>query len=120
LLLLLNTGGKVSQLLPFLRDMGFDAVHPVDPSFNDIYEVRERWQDKLAIVGNLPTALLARGNASRIESRVRDYCIRLAPGGGYILSSSGKITEDIPAANFVAMTRAVHKFGRYCALGSEA
>jgi LacI family transcriptional regulator len=119
-LLLLHTGGKVSQLLPILRDMGFDAVHPIDPSFNDIYEVRKRWQGKLAIVGNVPTALLARGDADRIEARVRDYCMRLAPGGGYVLSSSGKITEDIPAANFVAMTMAVHKFGRYRSLGSGA
>lgn len=120
LLLMMHSGGKVSQLVPFLRDMGFDAIHPVDPSFDDIYEVRKRWQGKVAIVGNVPTALLARGDPDRIEARVREYCIRLAPGGGYVLSSSGNITEDIPAANFVAMTMAVHKFGRYRALGSEA
>ncbi len=119
-LLLMHTGGKVSQVLPILRDLGFDGVHPVDPRFNDIFEIRERWKGKLAIVGNLPTALLARGSRDRIQDRVREHCIRLAPGGGYVLSSSGRVSDRIPPANLVAMTEAVHKYGRYAALGRVA
>lgn len=118
-LLLMHTGGKVDQILPFLSDMGFHAIHPVDPRFNDIFEVRTHWRGKLAILGNLPGALLARGTRERIEDRVREYCARLAPGGGYVLSSSGEITKDVPPANLVTMARAVHKYGRYGALGIE-
>jgi hypothetical protein len=119
-LLLMHTGGKVDQILPILRDMGFDGVHPVEPEFNNIYDVRKQWAGRLAIVGNMPTALLARGNRHRIQNRVREYCARLAPGGGYVLSSSGIISRDIPPANLVAMARAVHRYGRYGSLGDEA
>jgi uroporphyrinogen decarboxylase len=115
----MHTGGKVNQILPLLADIGFDAIHPVDPRFNDIFEIRQHWQGKLALVGNVPGPLLVRGTRERIEDRVREYCAKLAPGGGYVLSSSGKITKDIPPANLVTMTRAVHKYGRYGALGIE-
>lgn len=118
--LLMHTGGKVDQILPLLSDMGFNAIHPIDPRFNDIFEIRQHWHGKLAVLGNIPSALLARGTRERIEDRVREYCARLAPGGGYVLSSSGKINKDIPPANLVTMTRAVHKYGRYGSLGFEA
>jgi LacI family transcriptional regulator len=116
-LLLMHTGGRVDPVLPILRDMGFDGIHPVKPEFNDIFEVRERWRGKMAIVGNVPTALLARGSVHRIEERVREYCRRLAAGGGYVVSTSGAITQEIPPVNLVALTTAVHKYGRYGSLG---
>ncbi len=115
----------MQQILPILYDLGFNAVHPVEPEYNDIFEVRECWRGRLAIVGNLPTALLARGSVERIEERVREYCVRLAPGGGYVMSSSGKITPEGPSGgdilppNLVATSRAVHKYGRYGSLGQE-
>ena len=119
-LLLMHTSGKVNHVLPILHEVGFDGIHPLDPRFNDIFELREQWRNKIALIGNIPVALLARGNEHRIEQRVREYCSRLAPGGGYVLSSSGPITKEIPPANLVAMTRAVHKYGRYGRLGRAA
>jgi LacI family transcriptional regulator len=115
-LLLMHTGGKVNQILPVLQEIGFAAVHPIQPEYNDIFELRNQWRGKLSLVGNLPTALLVRGTRDRIEARVRNYCATLAPGGGYVFSSSGPITTSIPPANVVAMTRAVHRHGRYATL----
>ena len=119
-LLLMHTSGKVSHVLPILRELGFDGIHPLDPRFNDIFELRHQWKDKMALIGNIPVALLVRGDEYRIEQRVKLYCQRLAPGGGYVLSSSGPITKEIPPANLVAMTRAVHKYGRFGQLGRAA
>jgi uroporphyrinogen decarboxylase len=118
-LLMMHTSGKIDQLLPLVHDMGFDAVHPIEPECNDIFAIREAWVGKLALVGNVSTELLARGSKEEIEEKVREYCLRLAPGGGYVLSSSGSITEAIPPDNLVTMTQAVHKYGRYGALGLE-
>jgi uroporphyrinogen-III decarboxylase len=71
----------------------------------------------MAFIGNIPTVLLARGSQSEIEERVREYCIELGPGGGYVLGSSTSIMDGIPPKNFVAMIQAVHKYGRYGSLG---
>ena len=119
-LLLMHTSGKVNHVLPILREVGFDGIHPLDPRFNDIFELRKQWKNRMALIGNIPVALLARGDEHRIEQRVKEYCQRLAPGGGYVLSSSGPITKEIPPANLVAMTRAVHKHGRFGQLGQAA
>jgi hypothetical protein len=119
-LLLMHTRGKVDDLLPILCDIGFNGIHPIEPEFNDIYKIKEQWAGKLALVGNVPLSLLARGDGASIEDKVREYCEKLAPGGGYVLGSSGRISEEIPAENLVAMTRAVHRYGRYGSLGQEA
>jgi uroporphyrinogen-III decarboxylase len=119
-LLLLSSRGKVRQILPIVYDMGFTASHPVEPDFNDIFEVKREWAGRMALIGNVPTTLLASQDQAAIEETVREYCEKLAPGGGYVLGSAGRITDDIPPANLVTMTRAVHKYGRYGALGRAA
>lgn len=116
-LLLMHTDGRMDNILPILHDVGIDAAHPIEPESNDMFTVKKRWAGKMALIGNIPTVLLAYGSKEEIEERVRDYCVRLAPGGGYVLGSSTSIMEGIPPENFVAMTEAVHKYGRYGRLG---
>jgi uroporphyrinogen-III decarboxylase len=113
----MHTDGKMDNIMPILYDIGFDIAHPIEPESNDMFEVKKKWAGKMALMGNIPTALLAYGTQAEIEERVKEYCLRLAPGGGYVLGSSTSIMEGIPPANFVAMTQAVHKYGRYGTLG---
>ena len=61
--------------------------------------------------------MLAYGNWEKIEETVRDYCVRLGAGGGYVLGSSTHIADGVPPQNFWAMVQAVHKYGSYDALG---
>jgi uroporphyrinogen decarboxylase len=116
-LLLMHTDGKMDKIIPILHDIGIDAVHPIEPESNDIFQVKKQWAGRIALIGNIPTVLLAYGSKEEIGERVREYCTNLAPGGGYVLGSSTSIMEGIPPENFVAMTEAVHKYGRYGSLG---
>jgi len=118
-LLAMHSDGKMDHLLPILHELGFHAVHPIEPECNDIFALKEKWAGKLAFVGNIPTVLLAYGNKAEIEQEVKEYCSRLAPGGGYVLGSSTSIMDGIPPENFVAMVEAVHKYGRYDALRAQ-
>ena len=77
-----------------------------------------RWAGQLALIGELPAPLLATASTEEIEARVRETCRRLAPGGGYAIGSAAAITDTVPPENFVAMTRAVHRYGRYGSLGN--
>lgn len=116
-LVAMHTDGKMDKIMPILVDIGFDIAHPIEPESNDMLAVKQKWGEKIALVGNIPTVLLAFGSQEEIEEKVREYCINLAPGGGYVLGSSTSIMEGIPPQNFVAMTQAVHKYGRYNSLG---
>lgn len=117
--MLVHTGGKLDQALPILHELGFDAVHPVDTGINDMFVLKELWAGRLALVGNIGADLLAKGSRDEIEEQVRVCCTRLGPGGGYVLSSSGTALDDVPPWAFVALAQAVHKYGRYGALGQE-
>jgi len=118
-LVLMHTDGKMDKIMPILHEVGIDAVHPVEPESNDIFKVKEQWAGRMALMGNIPTVLLAYGSRDEIDDRVREYCEKLGPGGGWVLGSSTSIMEGIPPENFVAMTEATHKYGRYGALGKE-
>ncbi len=118
-LVLMHTDGKMDGIIPILRDAGIDAVHPVEPESNDIEAVKERWKGEMALVGNIPTVLLAYGTEEEVDEMVRDYCVRLGPGGGWVLGSSTSIMEGVNPANFVAMARAAQKYGRYGNLGAS-
>ena len=108
---------KIDQALPILYDIGFDILHPIAPECNDIAALRRQWAGKMAFVGNIPTLLLTYGSEDEIEERVRQQCVDLAPGGGYVLGSSPGIMEGIPPENFLAMVQAVHRYGRFRRLG---
>jgi LacI family transcriptional regulator len=118
-LLLMHTRGVADQLLTVLCDTGFQAIHLSEFKFDEALRLRKEWAGRLAVAGSIPAALLARGTKEEIEEEVRNHCIRLAPGGGYVLSSSDGMTEEIPPDSFVTMAQAVHKYGRYGSLGNE-
>jgi len=112
-LVLMHTDGKLDNILPILYDVGININHPIEPESNDIFAVKQRWAGKMALIGNVHTPLLAYGTKEQIEAVVKEYCQKLAPGGGYVLGSSTSIMDGIPPENFVAMVEAVHKYGRY-------
>ncbi|MBP7962826.1 MAG: hypothetical protein KA003_12660 [Caldilineaceae bacterium] len=114
-----HTDGKMDMIFPILDDIGFDICHPIEPESNDLFEVKKKWGHRFAFLGNIPTVLLNYGPVEEIEEQVRLYCETLGPGGGYALGSSTSIMEGIPPQNFVAMTQAVHKYGRRGAYGKD-
>lgn len=116
-LMLMHSPGNLDEFLPMLHEIGFDAIHPLDPECHDVLQVRAQYAGRMAVVGAMPTSLLVHGSQSEIEEKVRELCVRLAQGGGYVLSSSGGITANVPPPNYVAMTQAVHRYGRYGSLG---
>jgi uroporphyrinogen decarboxylase len=116
-LVLMHTDGKLDNILPILYAVGINVNHPIEPESNKLAEVKGKWAGKMALIGNVHTPLLAYGAKAEIESKVREYCREVAPGGGYVLGSSTSIMDGIPPENFETMITAVHKYGRYGHLG---
>jgi uroporphyrinogen decarboxylase len=119
LLTLMHTDGKMDEIMPILYDVGINVAHPIEPESNDIVEVKKKWAGKMAIIGNVHTPMLAYGTQEEIEEKVKDYCEKLGPGGGWVLGSSTSIMDGVKPENFVTMIEAVHKYGCYGSLGRE-
>lgn len=104
-----HSDGKMDELIPMLIDLGFSAIHPIEPAANDIYKVKRRFGKDICIMGNIDVAgVLAFGSPDEVRQDVRTHIDRLGPGGHYVLGSSSHPFQGIPAENVLAMVREVH------------
>lgn len=105
--------GNVLPLLDDLLTMGIDALHPIEPKAINIYELKKKLYGKVAIIGNVSVDLLTNGTPQMIDGDVREHIRRLAPGGGYVISSSNSIAYYIPVENYSAFLNNIRKYGNY-------
>jgi uroporphyrinogen decarboxylase len=108
----LNTDGKIDWILDDFVEMGVDALNPIDPNGNDIFEVKAKYGEKFCLVGGIDQHWpLATGTPEDVDRAVKECIERLSGGGGFIPSSSHDIGENVPPENWVAMMRAIEKYG---------
>lgn len=106
--------GNLLPVLDGLIDMGIDALHPIEPKAIDIYDLKPKLYGKVALVGNIDVGqVLTMGTPEQIDADVKEHIRRLAPGGGYVISSSNSIAHYIPIENYRAFLSAIRKYGRY-------
>ena len=111
----MHSCGNAVAIIPDLIDIGIVMYNPVEPTSGaDIYDVHRKYGDKICLSGNIDIAgVLAFGTPEDGGGR------RAAPHrgarreGGYILTSSHSVTNDIPYENFLAMIAAGHRYGQY-------
>jgi len=109
--LMLNTDGNIDWILDDIIDLGFDAINPVDPHGNDIFEVKEKYGDRLCLVGGIGQLWpLSTGTPDDVDRTVRETIERLHGGGGYVVASSHDIGDNVVPENWAAMIRAVQKY----------
>jgi uroporphyrinogen decarboxylase len=109
-----HTDGNILKVWDDIVDMGVDVLHPMDPTGMDIRAAKARAAGKLCIMGNVNQAFpLGMGTPADVELEVLGLLRDVAPGGGYCLSSSNSVQENVPVENFRAMTETVLKWGKY-------
>jgi len=86
----------------------------VDPTF-----AKQKVGDQMCLLGNLaPGGVLKNGTPEEVEEACRQVIEKAAPGGGFILGSSGSVARFTPLENLQAMVRACEKYGTYPLSGS--
>ncbi len=109
-----HTDGNIWPILDDLLEAGFDGIHPIQPQSMDIARVKEHVQEKTCVLGNIDcTYLLPFARTEEVVESVRDTIRKVAPGGGYILSSSNSIHPGCKGENVIAMFEAARKYGSY-------
>jgi uroporphyrinogen decarboxylase len=112
--MIFHSDGDITTLLDTVIEAEFSGIHPIDPNAMDINQVNKAYGDRLALLGNINMDFpLSRGKPADVEELVLKRIHDLAPGGGYLLSTSNSVAEYIPLENYKAMLLAGHKYGQY-------
>ncbi len=113
LLLIFHSDGNIWPILEDLISIGFEAIHPIDPTCMDINEVKKRVGKKVGIIGNIDTDLLANGTPEEVRELTKKRVQEIAPGGGYALGSGNSVPNWVRFENYQAMRDTAIRYGGY-------
>lgn len=113
LLFFMHSDGDLTMLMEDLIGLGLDLLHPIDPTCMDIVRVKEKYGDRLCLVGNVSNELLRSGTPAEVEKAVKELLRTVAPGGGYCLGSGNSIPDWARFENYMAMREATLRYGTY-------
>jgi uroporphyrinogen decarboxylase len=111
---ILHSDGDLWPIMDDLLDIGFNAIHPIEPKAMELSELKQKLGHRLCFLGAIDLGqVLSGGSPETVDRAVRE-CIRIAaPGGGYGVGSSNTVAHWVPLENFQAMLKATRKYGRY-------
>ena len=110
-----HTDGNIMPIIDMIVETGIDALNPLEPQAGmDIGLVKERYGNRIALVGNIDCGyLLSQAPVDEVRSVTRRTIEIASPGGGYLLSSSNSIHSSVKPENFMAMVETLREAGQY-------
>ncbi|MDD5677271.1 MAG: uroporphyrinogen decarboxylase family protein [Kiritimatiellae bacterium] len=108
-----HSDGNMGPLLDAWLELGQAAIHPIQPDVMDIGQIKRLYGGRVCLVGNIFMTDLVSGSPDDIDRQVRERIEAVGKGGGYILSSSNSLTDDMHPANIRSMIHALDRYGWY-------
>ena len=109
--LLYHSDGVLWDVFEDIVACGVDAIHPIEPKAMDIAEVKQRYGDRLCLIGNVDVDLLARGTPAEIREQVKLNIEKAGYNGGYCVGSGNSIPEYVKFENYLALLEAARDYG---------
>lgn len=103
-LVFLHSDGNLTDILDDLIEIGFNAVHPIQPESMDMLEVKRTLGDRLTLFGGVSVQTELPGSQpDAIRQLVRSRINELGGDGGFMLAPSNTILLDCPLDSVAAM-----------------
>ena len=100
----IHSCGKVDELFPDLIECGIDVFNPFQPEVINVYEVKQKFGDRLAFFGGISTqSLLPYGTVNEVKDQVKRLLELIGKNGGYIAAPAHSIPGDAKPENVAAM-----------------
>jgi hypothetical protein len=97
LMTVLHTPGDLTELLPFVAQVGFDAVYVAEAERNDLLALKQSLNGSLSLMGGISPEVLS--NPEQLQALVA----QLAAGGGYAAGVAGVIDQNISIEQFFSL-----------------
>jgi uroporphyrinogen decarboxylase len=108
--LIYHSDGILYDVMDKIINCGVDALHPIEPKAMEIKEVKNKYGDKLCLIGNIDVDLLSRGSVDDVKKSVQNNLEDLFTLGGYCVGSGNSIPEYVKLENYIAMIETVKEF----------
>ena len=96
--------GDIRKIFPDIVELGVDALNPIQPECMDIYELKEKYGDKITFWGGISTQrTLPYGTPEEVTEETKKITAALSKNGGYIIAPSQEIQADVPFENLCAL-----------------
>jgi uroporphyrinogen decarboxylase len=103
----IHSCGDVEEVFPDLIEAGLDVFNPFQPEVMDIYQVKQRFGDRLSFLGGMSIQrVMPFSTAEEVRAEAHRLMDRIGAGGGYILAPSHAIPRDVPVENVIALVEA--------------
>jgi uroporphyrinogen decarboxylase len=105
--------GCASAIFDDLAEIRLDAYNPLEAKADlDVVKLKERYQGKLAFVGNVDVRVLERGNPEEIRREVL-YKLQAAKGGGWVFQSDHSISSEVAPESYELAIKTLRENGNY-------
>jgi uroporphyrinogen decarboxylase len=113
---ILHCDGAVSELLPQIREIGFEVFNPVQPGVpgHDVHEMKQGFGNLFAFWGAIDQQyLLPNGTDEELEADIKEKINVLGKGGGYMISPAHIIQNDVSPERVEKFIELCLKHGNY-------
>jgi uroporphyrinogen decarboxylase len=101
---LLHSCGDLSTIMgDLINDVRIDAKHSFEDVIEPVTVAKDRYGDRIALLGGIDVDFLCRADEAQIRKRVRETLDTCQPGGGYCLGTGNSVANYIPVDNYLAM-----------------
>ena len=100
----IHSCGNIAPLIPRLIEMGMRVLNPVQPECMDIYDLKNKYGDKITFWGGISTQItLPYGSPDDVKAETKHVIGELGKNGGYITSPAQDIQHDVPYENIISL-----------------
>ncbi len=105
---MIHSDGDIQAILPDLIEIGLNIYNPLQPDVMDPYEVKRLYGDRLSFHGGVSVQqFLPFATAEEVRGEVQRMLTELGAGGGFIITPTHSILEDVPVENLAALLETV-------------
>jgi uroporphyrinogen decarboxylase len=109
-----HSDGNLYPILDDIVNTGIVGLHPIEPGAMDLRDVKERYGDRICLLGNVDCRyVLPYGSERDVRRDVRRCVDAAGRGGGFVLASSNSLHANVKVENIYTMVDEARRYGRY-------
>jgi len=107
-----HTDGNLDEALPLLIESGIDAIQPIEvKAGNDLIRLKERYGDKVTLVGGIDTRAMA--HKLEIRRELEEKLPIAMKNGRYIYHSDHSVPPNVCLEDYRLILDLVRRLGQY-------